>query len=269
MCRYHNPPPPRHHPYLCTTNLGGPVQRLRLTCEETMGNLNQLQGTQNPTRFAFQFLDDAFSMIRPCLTAHDPQLVLILTQLLALCVYFRRPEIMALLLGYLRELTVVVLGGHHPLTVLCRELQGLCREEEKQAGEQKEKEKGGPGGRGKKEAVVAKERRMVEICKLTAQSSWHLLRTRLYPSGGAHDRIDDTFVHLTAAYGDVLDSLGRADENEEFLRQVVEEIERLPDHPPSSPPDGCNNKDEFNDINFYLKQHHHHHHSRSITQANG
>lgn len=230
-------------PSLINLCLGGPVQRLRLTFEETMCNLNQLQSTQNTTRLAFQSLNDAFGMIRPCLTAHDPQLVLILTQLLALCVYFRRPEIMALLLGYLRELTVVVLGGHHPLTMLCRELQRLCYEEEQAEQEQEEQEKGGPWGRGRKEAIIGKEGRMAEICKLTAHSSWHLLRTRLYPPGRARDQIDDTFVHLTAAYGDVLDSLGRADENEEFLRQVVEEMEMRPDLPPYSASDGCE-KDE-------------------------
>lgn len=70
---------------------------------------------------------------------------------------------------------------------------------------------------------------MAEICQRTAESSWHLFRIRLHPRfklTGRQRHINATFVHLTAAYGDVLDSLGRLDENEAFWRSVLEDIQK-------------------------------------------
>lgn len=76
-------------------------------------------------------------------------------------------------------------------------------------------------------------RRMNDICKIVAEACWRLFRAHLYPHPHL---IDDVFVHLTAAYGDVLDSVGREDENEAFLRYVVEEMMMSPQPPPSPSP---------------------------------
>lgn len=229
-------------------SLRGPIQTLHLTFEETIGNLTQLRATPQRTRLAFQSLDTAFALLRPCLTSHDPQFLLILTQLLALCVYSRRLEIMGMLLGYLQELTAVVLGAGHPLTRVCRDLRTMAMVTRKR--------KRGGGGRGggvgrqgdrdrdeeeeeeEAEAAAVEEednmlRRMNDICKIVAEACWRLFRAHLYPHPHL---IDDVFVHLTAAYGDVLDSVGREDENEAFLRYVVEEMMMSPQPPPSPSP---------------------------------
>lgn len=224
-----------------------PIQTLRLTFEETLGTLTHLDPTPNRTRFAFSSLNAAFALFRPCITGtsstattttvtpahnHDPQFLLILTQLLALCIYFRRPEILSLLVGYLHELTAVVLGATHPLARVCRDLWEMATT----VTTTRKRRKGGlHEGRWEKEKDEEEEklmiRRMSDICQNLAESSWRLLSTHLYPH--AH-QIDDVFVHLTATYGDVLDSLGRADKNEAFLRYVLEE--RMMSPPPPAPP---------------------------------
>lgn len=81
--------------------------------------------------------------------------------------------------------------------------------------------------------------RMGEICKIVAEASWHQFSAHLLPPpspgpnrGGPSSSSSpstsfsqlDTFIHLTSAYGDVLDSLARHDECETFWRYVVEEM---------------------------------------------
>lgn len=63
-----------------------------------MGRPGGGDGAHNTTELAFRSLNKAFAMVRPCLEAGDPQLVLVWTQLLALCIYFHRPSILDQLL---------------------------------------------------------------------------------------------------------------------------------------------------------------------------
>lgn len=168
---------------LVDIKLEGPVQRCRLAFEETLANLNLVQGLD---RVAFMSLDGAFDLIRPCLLDHDPQFLVVFLQIMALCLWFNRPELMQIILTYLHDLSAVVLGRQHPITVICRDFQTAdvetCR----------------------------------QTCRLASEAAWHQFRGYLYPF-----RID-SFVHMTGSYADVLDSLGLHDEAEAFLRYVVE-----------------------------------------------
>lgn len=166
--------------------LEGPAQRCRLAFEETLANLNLMQGLD---RVAFMSLDGAFDLIRPCLLDHDPQFLVVFLQIMSLCLWFNRPEIMHTILAYLHDLSSLVLGVRHPITVICRDFRT---------------------------ADVDTRRR---ACRLAAEAAWHQFRGYLYPF-----RID-SFVHLTGSYADVLDSLGQHDEAESFLRYVVDSLD--------------------------------------------
>lgn len=167
--------------------LEGPVQRCRLAFEETLANLNLMSGLD---RVAFMSLDGAFDLIQPCLMDHDPQFLVVFLQIMSLCLWFNRPEIMHIILTYLHDLSNVVLGSQHPITVICRDFQSsdveMCR----------------------------------QICKLASEAAWHQFRGYLYPF-----KID-SFAHLTGSYADILDSLSLHDEAESFLRYVVDTMDR-------------------------------------------
>lgn len=167
--------------------LEGPVQRCRLAFEETLANLNLMSGLD---RVAFMSLDGAFDLIQPCLMDHDPQFLVVFLQIMSLCLWFNRPEIMQIILTYLHDLSNVVLGSQHPITAICRDFQSsdvdMCR----------------------------------QICKLAAEAAWHQFRGYLYPF-----KID-SFAHLTGSYADILDSLSLHDEAEAFLRYVVDTMDR-------------------------------------------
>lgn len=171
---------------LVDIKLEGPVQRCRLAFEETLANLNLMQGLD---RVAFMSLDGAFDLIRPCLLDHDPQFLVVFLQIMSLCLWFDRPEIMQIILTYLYDLSNVVLGPQHPITVICKDFKtadvDTCR----------------------------------QICKLASEAAWHQFRGYLYPF-----KID-SFVHLTGSYADILDSLGLHDEAESFLRYVVDSLD--------------------------------------------
>lgn len=171
---------------LVDIRLEGPAQRCRLAFEETLANLNLVQGLD---RVAFKSLDGAFDLIQPCLLDHDPQFLVVFLQIMSLCLWFDRPELMQIILTYLHDLSNVVLGPRHPITVICRDFRSAdvetCR----------------------------------QICKLAAEAAWHQFRGYLYPF-----KID-SFVHLTGCYADILDSLGLHNEAESFLRYVVESLD--------------------------------------------
>lgn len=171
---------------LVDIKLEGPVQRCRLAFEETLANLNLMQGLD---RVAFMSLDGAFDLIRPCLLDHDPQFLVVFLQIMSLCLWFDRPEIMHIILTYLFDLSSVVLGPQHPITVICRDFRS---------------------------ADVATCR---QICKMAAEAAWHQFRGYLYPFKM------DSFVHLTGSYADILDSLGLHDQAEAFLRYVVDSLD--------------------------------------------
>lgn len=160
----------------------GPVHRCHMAFEETLANLSLVSGLD---RVAFKSLDGAFDLIRPCLLDRDPQFVVVLVQIMSLCIWFKKPDIMQMLVSYLHDLSKVVLGPKHPITLICRDL---------------------------KLADVETSR---SICKLAAEAAWHQFRGYLYPF-----RID-SFVRLTGTYADILDSLRLNDEREAFLRYVV------------------------------------------------
>ncbi|KUI59710.1 hypothetical protein VP1G_06938 [Cytospora mali] len=169
----------------------GPVHRCRMAFEETLANLGLVQGLD---RVAFKSLDGAFDLIRPCLLDRDPQFIVVFLQIMSLCLWFKKPEIMQMLVAYLHDLSRLVLGSNHPITLICREL---------------------------KTADVEASR---HICKLAAEAAWHQFRGYLYPF-----KID-SFVRLTGTYADILDSLDLNDERESFLRYVVNscDIELVP-----------------------------------------
>lgn len=160
----------------------GPVHRCRMAFEETLANLGLVQGLD---RVAFKSLDGAFDLVRPCLLDRDPQFIVVFLQIMSLCLWFKKPEIMQMLVSYLHELSRVVLGPSHPITLICKDL---------------------------KTADVEASR---HICKLAAEAAWHQFRGYLYPF-----KID-SFVRLTGTYADILDSLDLNDEREVFLRYVV------------------------------------------------
>lgn len=160
----------------------GPVHQCRMAFEETLANLGLVQGLD---RVAFRSLDGAFDLVRPCLLDRDPQFIVVFLQIMSLCLWFKKPEIMQMLVSYLHELSRVVLGSNHPITRICNDL---------------------------KTADVEASR---HICKLAAEAAWHQFRGYLYPF-----KID-SFVRLTGTYADILDSLDLNDEREAFLRYVV------------------------------------------------
>lgn len=162
--------------------LEGPVHRCHMAFEETLANLSLLSGLD---RVAFKALDGAFDLIRPCLLDRDPQFIVVLMQIMSLCIWFKKPDIMQMLVSYLHDLSKVVLGPVHPVTLICRDLK------------------------------LADEETSRSICKLAAEAAWHQFRGYLYPF-----RIE-SFVRLTATYADILDSLRLNDEREAFLRYVV------------------------------------------------
>lgn len=160
----------------------GPVHRCRMAFEETLANLSLVSGLD---KVAFKSLDGAFDLIRPCLLDRDPQFIVVFMQIMSLCIWFKKPDIMQMLVSYLHDLSKVVLGPNHPITLICRDL---------------------------KLADVETSR---NICKLAAEAAWHQFRGYLYPF-----KID-SFVRLTGTYADILDSLRLNDEREAFLRYVV------------------------------------------------
>lgn len=160
----------------------GPVHRCRMAFEETLANLSLVSGLD---KVAFKSLDGAFDLIRPCLLDRDPQFIVVFMQIMSLCLWFKKPDIMQMLVSYLHDLSKVVLGPNHPITLICRDL---------------------------KLADVETSR---NICKLAAEAAWHQFRGYLYPF-----KID-SFVRLTGTYADILDSLRLNDEREAFLRYVV------------------------------------------------
>lgn len=160
----------------------GPVHRCHMAFEETLANLSLVSGLD---RVAFKSLDGAFDLIRPGLLDRDPQFIVVLMQIMSLCLWFKKPDIMQILVSYLHDLSRVVLGSNHPITLICRDL---------------------------KLADVEASR---SICKLAAEAAWHQFRGYLYPF-----KID-SFVRLTGTYADILDSLRLNDEREAFLRYVV------------------------------------------------
>lgn len=162
--------------------LEGPVHRCHMAFEETLANLSLVPRLD---RVAFKSLDSAFDLIRPCLVDRDPQFVVVLMQIMSLCIWFNKPDIMQMLVSYLHDLSKVVLGPNHPITLICRDLK------------------------------LADAETSRSICKLAAEAAWHQLRGYLYPF-----RID-SFARLTMTYADILDSLRLKDEHEAFLRYVV------------------------------------------------
>lgn len=277
------PPPPHHHHHhhhhiqpqqqkrilpptpSALIPLKGPVQHFRLLFEETINSLLTMP-TPRLTRLALQNLDDAFASIRACLTANDPQFVLVLTQLLSLCLWSGHPEILGMLVRYLRELTKVVLGLQHPLSQICRELSSLLlvaststtapgvgkgkrmhglNDSTKIINNMFDGGGGGGGGgnvdatispstpgivsyhdRGERHAMATQQEkemmaRVTEICKVVSEACWRQFSAQYTTHGHA---LDDTFVHLTSVYTDVLDSLGFANENEALLRYVVDDM---------------------------------------------
>lgn len=170
---------------LVDITLAGPIQRCRLAFEETLANLSLVAGLDH--HVAFRSLHGAFELLRPCLhEQHDPQFLVIFLQIMSLCLWFRKPDIMRMVIAYVAELSSVVLGVRHPLAVICQGFQEVdvegCR----------------------------------AICKVVSEAAWYLFRGYLHPF-----RLD-SFVHLTGSYADTLDSLGLYGEAERFLRYVVE-----------------------------------------------
>lgn len=160
----------------------GPVHRCRMAFEETLANLSLVVGLD---KVAFKSLDGAFDLIRPGLLDKDPQFVVVFMQIMSLCLWFKKPDIMQILVSYLHDLSRVVLGSNHPITLICRDL---------------------------KLADVETSR---QICKLAAEAAWHQFRGYLYPFD------IESFVRMTGTYADILDSLRLNDEREAFLRYVV------------------------------------------------
>lgn len=173
--------------HLFELKMDGPVQRWRMVFEETIANFSLVTGID---QLAFKSLNDAFELIQPSLVDRDPQFTLVLMQMLGLCVWSNKPDISRTLLRYIYELGNTVLGPLHPITSMCKGLQTADMEMTR------------------------------HLCRPVVEATWQLFRRYLYPFKL------DSFIHVTAIYGDLMDSLDLFEETESFMRKALDLLDR-------------------------------------------